>query len=131
MDPIPVFYGIRGEDTKSLLQASKLIKTKEQLDGYLIFKSNQGTSSHLKTEIDVNEILKPYSSGTTTGFVSKEPVMKKGGHVFFSIISKSRVVRCALYKPSGITTEMMDLKKGDKLKIGGAVRKASKNILES
>ena len=123
--PDPVFYGIRGENTKSLLQASKLIKTKEPLDGYLIFKSNQGTSAHLKTEIDVNE-MKPYSSGTTTGFVSKEPVMKKGGHVFFSIISKSRVVRCALYEPSGITTEMMDLKKGDKLKIGGAVRKASK-----
>ena len=125
--PDPVFYGIRGEDTKSLLKASKLIKTKEKMDGYLIFKSNQGTSAHLKNEIDVFK-MKPYSSGTITGFVSTEPVMKKGGHVFFSINSKGKIVKCALYEPTGLTIEMMDLKKGDKLKIGGAVRKASKKF---
>jgi len=123
--PDPVFYGIRGEDTKSLLSASKLIKTQERLYGYLIFKSNQGTSAHLKNEINVDE-FKPYSSGVIVGTVLREPIMEKGGHVFFSILSKNIEVRCAVYEPTGITNEIMDLKNGDKVKIGGAVRKASK-----
>jgi tRNA(Ile2)-agmatinylcytidine synthase len=123
--PDPVFYGIRGENTKSLLKAAKLIKTKEKLDGYLIFKSNQGTSAHLKNEINVSE-LKPYSSGNITGFVFEEPKMERGGHVFFSIISNGKKVRCAVYEPTGLASEMSYLKKGDKVMIGGAVRKASK-----
>ena len=123
--PDPVFYGIRGENVKSLLKAVKLLKTKERLAGYLIFKSNQGTGAHLKNQIDINE-FKPYTCGTITGIISKEPIMEKGGHVFFSIISKSKELRCAVYKPTGITTKMMHLKKGDKVRIGGSVRKASK-----
>ena len=123
--PDPVFYGIRGENTKSLLKAAKLIKTQEKLDGHLIFKSNQGTSAHLKNEIDVSE-LKPYSSGTITGFVFDEPNMEKGGHAFFSMISKENKIQCAIYEPTGLAPEMMHLKKDDKIIIGGAVRKASK-----
>jgi len=123
--PDPVFYGIRGENTKSLLKAAKLIKTKEKLDGYLIFKSNQGTSAHLKNEINVSE-LKPYSSGNITGFIFEEPKMERGGHVFFSIISNKKKVRCAVYEPTGLALETSYLKKGDKVMIGGAVRKASK-----
>ncbi len=123
--PDPVFYGIRGENTKTLLKAAKLIKTKEKLDGYLIFKSNQGTSAHLKNEINVSE-MKPYSSGNITGFIFEEPKMERGGHVFFSILSNGKKVRCAVYEPTGLAYEMSYLKKGDKVKIGGAVRKASK-----
>lgn len=123
--PDPVFYGIRGENSKSLLKAAKLIKTKEKLDGYLIFKSNQGTSAHLKNKINVSE-LKPYSSGKITGFVFEEPKMERGGHTFFSIISNESKVRCAVYEPTGLASEISDLKKGDKIMIGGSVRKASK-----
>lgn len=123
--PDPVFYGIRGENTKSLLDAAKILKTKEKIDGYLIFKSNQGTSAHLKNEIDVSE-LKPYSSGTITGYVLDEPKMERGGHVFFSITSNATKVNCAIYEPTGLAPVMMNLKKDDKILIGGAVRKASK-----
>lgn len=125
--PDPVFYGIRGENTKSLLDAAKTLKTKEKLDGYLIFKSNQGTSAHLKNEIDVSE-LKPYSSGTITGYVLEEPKMEKGGHVLFSIISNGKKVNCAIYEPTGLASDMMHLKKDDKVMIGGAVRKSSKKF---
>ena len=124
--PDPVFYGIRGEDPDSLLLASKLIETREQLDGYMIFKSNQGTSAHLKNEIDVSQ-MKPYSSGTVTGYVLKEPTIERGGHVIFSIITQGKEVKCAVYKPTGITTSVLGLIQGDKVRIGGGVRKASRN----
>ena len=125
--PDPVFYGIRGEDSKSLLKAAKFIKTKEKLDGYLIFKSNQGTSAHLKNKINVSE-LKPYSSGKIAGFVFDEPKMERGGHLFFTIISNNQKVPCAIYEPTKLASQMYDLKKGDKIMIGGSVRKASKKF---
>jgi len=38
--PDPVFYGIRGENVDSLVYASTILKSDENLDGYMIFKSN-------------------------------------------------------------------------------------------
>ena len=78
-----------------------MIKPKEKLAGYLIFKSNQGTGDHLKNEIDVNNFL-PYTSGTLHGIVSTKPIVTKGGHVFFSMIVNNVKVHCAVYKPTRI-----------------------------
>lgn len=123
--PDPVFYGIRGEGIDSLFSASKFIKTKEKLDGYMIFKSNQGTSDHLKNELDVSA-LTPYLSGTITGLVLREPKMEIGGHVMFSIQKNGKEVRCAVYRPTGLNKEFMYLKKRDKIRVGGGIRKSSK-----
>jgi tRNA(Ile2)-agmatinylcytidine synthase len=125
--PDPVFYGIRGENPSSLISASKLLKPEEKLDGYLIFKSNQGTGDHLKNLIN-SENFKPYTSGTITGIVIKSPVVIKGGHVFFSIQSKNDIFRCGVYKPTKITDIAKNLIVGDKIKIGGGVRKATKTF---
>ncbi|MDH3610780.1 MAG: tRNA(Ile)(2)-agmatinylcytidine synthase [Nitrosopumilus sp.] len=123
--PDPVFYGIRGEKVDSLLKAKKILKTEEKLDGHLIFKSNQGTGDHLKN-IFTKKTLKPYASGKTTGIVSSYPKIEKGGHVFFSINSNGDELRCAVYKPTGISSIAMNLIKGDKICVGGGIRKASK-----
>lgn len=124
--PDPVFYGIRGENHESLFLASKLIKTDERLDGYMLFRSNQGTAAHLKNELDVND-LRTYSSGTLSGIVSKQPIMKKGGHVFFSILVKGKQVNCAVYKETGLGKIAMNLTTGDEISLGGGVRKATKD----
>ena len=124
--PDPVFYGVRGENVNSLLHATKILKTSEKLAGYMIFKSNQGTGDHLKNELNTTNI-RPYASGTITGIVSDEPKIVKGGHVFFSIVSDGHELHCAVYKPTGITSVALSLIKGDKVCIGGGIRKASKN----
>ncbi|MFM7796478.1 MAG: DUF1743 domain-containing protein, partial [Candidatus Nitrosotenuis sp.] len=80
--PDPVFFGIRGEDTNSLLNAAKMIQTKEKPIGHLIFKSNQGTGDHLQNELDITSI-KPYSSGIIEGIVSEQPKTLQGGHISF------------------------------------------------
>ncbi|QUC64422.1 DUF1743 domain-containing protein [Nitrosopumilus sp. K4] len=125
--PDPVFYGIRGENLSSLLQASKILKPKEKLDGYMIFKSNQGTGDHLSNKLNVED-LTPYSSGTILGTVSTTPKIIKGGHVLFSITSKSYTVHCAVYKPTGITFVAQNLIVGDKINIGGGIKKATKKF---
>jgi tRNA(Ile2)-agmatinylcytidine synthase len=125
--PDPVFYGVRGENSKTLISASKMIQPKEKLAGHLIFKTNQGTGDHLKNEIDVNNFL-PYISGTLQGTVDSKPIVTKGGHVFFSIISKSMIIHCAVYKPTRITDIANELIVGDIIKVGGGIRKATKTL---
>ena len=125
--PDPVFYGIRGETVDSLLRATTILKNEEKLDGYMIFKSNQGTGDHLTNELNA-ENMKPYASGRITGTVSNVPRIANGGHVFFKIISKNHEFWCAVYKPTGMSTVASNLIKGDKICVGGGVRKASKNF---
>ncbi len=124
--PDPVFYGIRGENAESVVTASKIVKANEKLDGYMVFKSNQGTSDHLKNELDVND-LRPYTSGFLVGHVCSNPIMMQGGHVFFSIRVKDKKIKCGIYKPTKITTIAHNLILNDKIRIGGGIRKASKN----
>ena len=124
--PDPVFYGIRGENAESVVTASKIVKANEKLDGYMVFKSNQGTSDHLKNELDVND-LRPYTSGFLVGQVCSNPIMMQGGHVFFSIRVKDKKIKCGIYKPTKITTIAHNLILNDKIRIGGGIRKASKN----
>ena len=124
--PDPVFYGIRGENAESVVTASKIVKVNEKLDGYMVFKSNQGTSDHLKNELDVND-LRPYTSGFLTGQVCNKPIMMQGGHVFFSIRVNGKKVKCGIYKPTKITKIAQNLILNDKIRIGGGIRKASKN----
>ena len=125
--PDPVFYGVRGENVDSLIYATKILKSDEKLDGYMIFKSNQGTGDHLKNELNF-ENMKPYASGKITGIVSNLPKIVKGGHVFFKILSQNHDFWCAVYKPTGISTVASNLIKGDKICVGGGVRKASKHF---
>ena len=124
--PDPVFYGIRGETIKSVVKASTIINTDEKLDGYMVFKSNQGTGDHLKNELQIND-LKPYTSGFIIGKVCNKPVTKQGGHTFFSIEVKGVKIKCAVYKPTKITHIAQNLIHGDKIHVGGGIRKASKN----
>ena len=121
----PVFYGIRGESPNAVTNASLLIITKEKPEGFMTFKTNQGTSDHLKNKIDV-QTFEPYTSGTITGIVSKKPSMQQGRHVIFSIKTNNKQILCAVYRPTKITSVTMELKKGDKIQVGGGVRRASK-----
>ncbi len=117
--PDPVFLGIRGEEPNILLKAFKMLDI-NGLEGYMIFKSNQGTNAHLNFRLDV---LKPYSSGYIEGVIDGEPYTIKGGHTFFSVDNKL----CAVYEPTGLSSIAQKLRKGDKVRVGGGVRKASKN----
>jgi len=124
--PDPVMYGIRGENVNSVLFGSSLVKTKEKLDGYMVFKSNQGTADHLKNDLEVSN-FKPYTSGTVIGKVYEKPQIIKGSHTIFSIFKDGRIVRCAIYEPTGLSKIASKLIVGDTVRLGGGIRKASKN----
>ncbi len=122
--PDPVFYGLRGESPTSVLRASKEIVFDERLAGHMIFRSNQGTGDHLKNGIDIR-MMRPYDSGVVEGMVSKPPTMHAGGHVTLSLRSGGTDVSCMVYRPTGLSMVAMELIPGDKVRIGGGVRKST------
>ena len=128
--PDPVLYGIRGEDAKTLVHAAHMIKSEEVPEGYLIFKSNQGTGDHLVHELDVHKMT-PFTSGVISGIVStiaEPPRVQRGGHVRFTIDStQGAACPCAVYAPTGISGIASKLTKGDRVRVGGGVRRATRN----
>ena len=123
--PDPVFFGIRGEDPDTVIRGASLVKSPEKFCGYMVFRSNQGTGDHLQNEIDIKD-LQPFSSGCLVGKIAEKPYTVLGGHVFFSISKNEITVKCAVYKPTRLTTIAERLMEGDLVKIGGGVRKSSK-----
>jgi len=85
--PDPVFYGVRGENVNSLVTATKILQSNEKLDGYMIFKSNQGTGDHLKNELN-SKTMKPYASGTLIGIVSNTQKSQKVDMSFLQSLLK-------------------------------------------
>ena len=122
--PDPVFYGIRGEDVRTLLGAARMIKSDEEPDGFMIFRSNQGTGDHLRNSLDPAD-MRPYSSGSMRGTVSVAPETGRGGPVFFGISSGRDTVMCAAYTPTGLGRVASGLVCGDRVAVGGGVRRAS------
>lgn len=125
--PDPVFYGIRGEDAQSLVSASHMIQSAESMDGYMIFRTNQGTNAHLRNKLD-HTSAKPYASGWVSGTVDAcmtDPANEgRGGHVFFEIKADRQRIRCAVYKPTAMTHVARALLPGDMVRVGGGVRRA-------
>ena len=121
--PDPVLYGIRGDDPLWLLKASKMIQS-ERPDGYMLYKSNQGTADHLRNKLDVLD-LKAYTSGTITGMICQKPVVRCGGHASFAVRTGDARVQCMAYKESGLAGHVLELDKGDRVMVGGGVRRAS------
>lgn len=127
--PDPVFCGIRGEDPLLTSYFLKNLCIEEDLDGYMIFRTNQGTNLHLTREKSVKEI-KPFMSGTIHCKVISTPQTIKGGHVIFRIVDKfNNTLPIAVYQPTGLTKIASLLYPGDKIEVGyGAHLKSNSQL---
>jgi tRNA(Ile2)-agmatinylcytidine synthase len=123
--PDPILFGIRGETPEAVNKAFKLVKPLEQVERWLIFRSNQGTDAHLKRVATLNQI-EPYQSVIAKGVVSQSPRLVPLRHVIFSISDETGEVDCAAYEPTGSLRKVArNLIVGDSLEVYGAVRKTS------
>lgn len=125
--PDPVFCGIRGEDPISTLSFIKNLNIKEELDGYMIFRSNQGTNFHLMNEQKISNIL-PFTAGHINCQVITKPKIINGGHVIFHVKDNfNDILPVAVYKPTGLTKIAAFLEIEDKIEIGYGVHFKSNN----
>jgi tRNA(Ile2)-agmatinylcytidine synthase len=120
--PDPILYGIRGESPESLLEARNLVDPLEEIERWLIFRTNQGTDCHL-TEVNAIREVHPYQSIVAQGWVNSSPRTIIGGHVIFSLRDGSGEVDCAAYEPTGgFRNVVKTLLPGDYLQVHGGVR---------
>jgi tRNA(Ile2)-agmatinylcytidine synthase len=123
--PDPVFCGIRGENPEVVVSSLERLELEEKLDGYMVFRSNQGTNMHLQNELKLSQI-KAYTAGYIRCKIGTKPHIMQGGHVLFEI-EDSNGVTCpaVVYEPTGLTTIASKLVRGDIIEIGCGVRKAT------
>ena len=122
--PDPVFCGIRGESPDIVLKSLKKLEIKENIDGYMIFKTNQGTNMHLFNELNLSS-LKTYTSGFLNCKLITKPKIINGGHVLFFVEDSYGSALAAIYEPTGLGKIASELDIGDSIQIGVGVRKPS------
>ncbi len=120
--PDPVFCGIRGEKPDILVQILKMIKTEEPLEGFTIFKTNQGTGHHLKKP---NHTFQPNSAHTGIYKVSEHPIVLRGGHVKIKgrDLYGTRIVDLMVFEPTKTLTKVAQkLRRGDTIHVMGGLK---------
>jgi tRNA(Ile2)-agmatinylcytidine synthase len=119
--PDPVFVGVRGDSPRSVIRAFRLLRYEEPVDGHMVYVSNQHTDAHLQRPLD----WKVYSSGWTQGDVEGVRV-GEGGHAYLTVIEGGTARSVAAYEPTGdLTRTVRRLKKGDRVRAYGGVRKGT------
>ncbi len=122
--PDPVFCGIRGEYPNIVLESLKKLEIEEDVDGYMIFKTNQGTNMHLFNELNLSS-LKTYTSGFLNCKLTTKPNVINGGHVLFFVEDRYGSALAAIYEPTGLGKIASELEIGDTIQIGVGIRKPS------
>jgi len=122
--PDPVFFGVRGENPEVLMSSVRTLQPEEGLDGFMIFRSNQGTNMHLRNELGFSGI-KAYTAGYARCKVKDKPRAIKGGHVIFTVEQDGTQMPAAIYEPTGLASIAVKLEPGDLIEIGCGVRKGT------
>lgn len=124
--PDPVLLGIRGENPNAVLRAYEMISIQEEVERWVIFRTNQGTDAHLR-RVDKIAHIEPYQSVIAIGRVISKPHAIPGRHVIFSIGDESGRIDCAAYEPTGKFRNIINkLHYSDQVEVYGGVRPCSK-----
>jgi tRNA(Ile2)-agmatinylcytidine synthase len=123
--PDPILLGVRGETPEIVKTAFGMVKVLEPVERWVIFRTNQGTDSHLRQAPSLKEI-KQYHSVVAKGVVSRSPRVIPLRHVIFSVKDPTAEVDCAAYEPTGtLRKTAKQLVTGDFVGVYGAIRKSS------
>ncbi len=124
----PVLVGIRGIDPDKLIEAFTGLGLKAEK--WLIFKTNQGTGSHLKAAEKLKFLDKDCVFSDIVE-ISDTPSIIKGGHVILKATYKDKLVEIAVYRESGLMNKKARLlERGDILKVGGSIKEANDKLLK-
>lgn len=118
----PVLFGIRGETPQAVYEAFKLIRAKEEIECWCIFKTNQGTDAHFPDKLLAISNIKKYDSVIVEGKVVEKRIIQ-GGHVIISLSQGGEKIFCAFYSPTGsLRRAASELEPGDLIRVYGGVK---------
>ncbi len=117
--PDPVFAGVRGDSPAAAVEAFALLRHEEELEGHMVYVSNQHTDAHLERRLN----WKAFSSGWAEGVVESLRT-GAGGHVYVAIREQGQTRLCAFYEPTGDLRRVAKrLVAGDAVRLFGGVRR--------
>ena len=117
----PVLYGIRGINKDVLIDAMNMVKCGEEINKYMIFKTNQGTDVHLRY-MKIKDIY-PNTGVIVYGTVVDNPKDIVGGIVVFELNDGTGKINCVAYEPTKDFRNLIrKLRKGDVVGVYGTVR---------
>ena len=123
--PDPIYCGIRGESPYHVVTYLMKILHQANIEGFMVFRTNQATNMHLIKKRSLSSV-NPHTAGYAKCFVSKNPKIIKGGHVFFEISDNDGFKSvAAVYEPTGMGKIAARLEVGDIIDIGFGVTKVS------
>jgi tRNA(Ile2)-agmatinylcytidine synthase len=126
--PDPILCGVRGESPESVSMAFRMLRFREPIEAWMIFRTNQGTDAHLVRRYHVSE-LQDNSAVVVDGLVGEKPRTVRGGHVIFLLGDETGSVHCAAYEPTGrFRKAVRHLEPGDRVRAYGGMRAAGKEI---
>ncbi|MHA2425968.1 MAG: TiaS agmantine-binding domain-containing protein [Candidatus Thorarchaeota archaeon] len=124
--PDPVLYGIRGNQPEDVIKAASMVRSKQPVDRWMIFRTNQATSEHLQNHLKIGQ-LRPYMSSSVSCQVKEKPSIIEGGHVIFEVLDDTAAIDCAAYEPTDdFRWIVSDLMVGDRIIVHAGVRPASR-----
>jgi tRNA(Ile2)-agmatinylcytidine synthase len=126
--PDPVLLGIRGESARDVYNAFQMIQIDEDIERWMIFRTNQGTDAHFP---DVSMICnaQPYTPLVIQGHVTSSPQLVPGRHVIFQIRDVSGELDCAAYEPTKKFRNIIrQLHPSDHVRVYGAIRAPSPHL---
>ena len=126
--PDPVLLGIRGESARDVLKAFHLLRLREPVERWVIFRTNHATDRHLKRAPgDTVRLNRPVK---LNGTVITKPERIEGGHVFLTLGYGHKEVRCAAFEPTGQFKEITArLIPGDTVTAFGGVKRPNNSEL--
>lgn len=120
----PVLVGLRAFSVKTLVQVLEKLSgelRRAGAVGYVVYKTNQGTSVHLLRRKTISE-LRPYDSVTVEGLVAGRPEVLEGGHVKVKLCDAQGCVDVMFYRETGrLNRAARLLAEGDRVEVGGGV----------
>jgi tRNA(Ile2)-agmatinylcytidine synthase len=120
--PDPVFAGVRGDSPAVVVGAFQMLGFEEELEGHMVFVSNQHTDAHFARELD----WKVYSSGWVDGTV-EEVTVGAGGHAYVTMRCARGLHTLAAYEPTGdLRRTVRLLRRGDEVRAFGGVRRGTR-----
>jgi tRNA(Ile2)-agmatinylcytidine synthase len=126
--PDPILCGIRGESPEAVCKAFHMLRIREPVEAWMIFRTNQGTDAHLTKSHKVSE-LQDHSAVVVEGVVKEKPRTIRGGHVIFLLEDETGSVHCAAYEPTGRFRDVVrKLEPGDRVRGFGGMRTAESEI---
>jgi len=116
--PDPVLLGIRGETAEIVQKAFHMLRIREPIERWVVFRTNHATDAHFNAAKGngVNANAPVVVSGELEG----SPRRAAGGHVFFPIHTSQGRFTCAAYEPTGRLRDIaMQLIPGDQVAVYG------------